>query len=71
MSKQDVRPGRRSFLRKTALFGGAAAAVSSVAAVAMSDQGAHAPQAAPEVDAQPRGYEATPHVLKYYDKARF
>lgn len=60
--KQDN--GRRNFLRGLAVMGG----VTAVAASAGADVTETAPQAAPA--AAPEGYRVTPHVAKYYDKAR-
>ena len=54
---------RRSFLRGLAVMGGATAVAGS--ASANLEEGA--PKAAP---ARPQGYRVTPHVAKYYDKAR-
>lgn len=55
---------RRSFLRGLAVMGG-------VTAVAAST-GAEVVEASPQVKpaAKPEGYRVTPHVAKYYDKAR-
>lgn len=57
---------RRSFLRGLAVMGGvtAVAATSGAASVA-PDTGAS------QEPAKPKGYRVTPHVAKYYDKARF
>jgi len=70
MSKQGVKPGRRSFLRKTALFGGAAVAVGSAAAATAGESGTDARSDA-EPAAGPQGYRETDHIRSYYDKARF
>ena len=57
---------RRSFLRGLAVMGGVTAVAASAGAETV------APGA--EAQAQPgksQGYRVTPHVAKYYDKARF
>lgn len=58
-----TKTSRRAFLRDLAAMGGVAA----VATTAVSGQ-ATAAGAAPKV--APKGYRVTPHVAKYYDKAR-
>lgn len=55
---------RRSFLRGLAVMGG----VTAVAASTGADVVETTPQPAPS--AKPKGYRVTPHVAKYYDKAR-
>jgi hypothetical protein len=62
----DLRTSRRRFLRDVAVAGGLAAAAAA--------SGASVPEveAAQRVDAaKPAGYRLTPHVAKYYEKARF
>ncbi len=59
-----TKTSRRAFLRDLAAMGGVAA----VATTAVSGQ-ATAGSAAPRT--APKGYRVTPHVAKYYDKARF
>jgi len=56
---------RRSFLRGLAVIGG-------VTAVAASAGGGAAEPAAesPPDRARPKGYRVTPHIAKYYEKAR-
>jgi len=65
MSEQKTKLGRREFLTKAAIAGGAA----GVAAVALS-QGSAKASVAPE---SPRaaGYRETEHVKTYYELARF
>ena len=59
--------GRRAFLKQLAAIGGATATVAVVGnAGAMPDDGPAAPEA-PES----KGYQETPHVAAYYNKARF
>lgn len=60
--KQDN--SRRSFLRGLAVMGG----VTAVAASTGAEDVGTAPGAAPAAKA--RGYRVTPHVAKYYQKAR-
>lgn len=56
---------RRSFLRGLAVMGGVTAVAASTGAKAV-------PAAAETQQAvKPKGYRVTPHVAKYYDKARF
>ena len=61
---RDLKKTRRSFLRDLAAVGGVAAVAGSAGADVA------APQAAAITEAKPRGYRATAHVKKYYDKAR-
>ena len=56
---------RRSFLRGLAVMGGVTAVAASTGAKPVST-GAEAQQ-----PGKARGYRVTPHVSKYYDKARF
>jgi nitrous oxide reductase len=56
---------RRSFLRTLAVMGGVTAVAASTSARAA---GPAARSARPEASG---GYRVTPHVAKYYDKARF
>lgn len=61
---RDLNKTRRSFLRDLAAMGGAAAVAGSASAEVA---------AAPVVEAKPdrpKGYRLTPHIQKYYDKAR-
>jgi len=59
--------GRRAFLKQLAAIGGATATVAVVGnAGAMPDEGPAVPEA-PES----KGYQETPHVAAYYNKARF
>jgi len=62
--KQDN--SRRRFLRSLAVMGG----VTAVAAAAGTAGAKPAAGPAPGKTA-PQGYRVTPHVAKYYDKARF
>jgi len=58
--------GRRNFLRGLAVMGGVTAVAAS------SGAGGSSPEAAVRQEpAEPKGYRVTPHVAKYYDKARF
>tara|TARA_R110000868_G_scaffold223155_1_gene475008 strand:+ start:2793 stop:3017 length:225 start_codon:yes stop_codon:yes gene_type:complete len=65
MSEQKQKLGRREFLKKAAVTGGAA----GVAAVALSKGSAEAAV----VSGSPKssGYRETEHVKTYYDLARF
>ena len=62
--KGKTRAGRRDFLRNLAAMGGVAAVATSAA----GEPGAAAKPAS--AAASSRGYRVTPHVAKYYDKAR-
>jgi nitrous oxide reductase len=59
------KTSRRAFLRDMAAMGGAAAVAASAGASAELPVSAPAPTVA-----KPKGYRLTPHVAKYYDKAR-
>ena len=71
MSKHKSRQGlhRRGFLKGLATAGGTVAASglinqsANAAAPTESGEGAEPPES--------KGYRATPHVLEYYEKARF
>ena len=59
--------GRRAFLKQLAAVGGATATVAVVGnAGAAPVEGAAAPEATGS-----KGYQESPHVAAYYDKARF
>ena len=60
----DPRKTRRSFLRDLAAVGGAAAVAGSAVAETVPAPVAEAKPA------RPKGYRMTPHIRKYYDKAR-
>ncbi|MBS1200892.1 MAG: hypothetical protein H6R27_1570 [Proteobacteria bacterium] len=55
---------RRSFLRGLAVMGGVTAVGASTGAAGVEATQKVAPSA------KPQGYRVTPHVAKYYDKAR-
>jgi nitrous oxide reductase len=63
---RDSRTNRRKFLRDLATAGGLAAMAGSAGAVAAGPAKTPEPQARPAT-----GYRVTPHISKYYDKARF
>jgi len=71
MSKQqrEAQQSRRTFLRNSALAGGAAAvAAVTNGAVAVTDS----QESAVERHEQPaKGYRETAHIREYYEKARF
>lgn len=61
---RDRKTNRRAFLRDLAVAGGLAAVAGSTGAATAAEPAADAaPQKRP-------GYRVTPHVSKYYDKAR-
>ena len=62
---RDSKTNRRKFLRDLAAAGGLVAVAGSAGVAATA---AAAVPAAPAV--KPTGYRVTPHVSKYYDKAR-
>lgn len=69
MAKREAKGGRRAFLKRVAVAGGAAG-------VAVAGGGAVAgigPDPVPEAQAEPttKGYHLTPHIAKYYRLARF
>jgi hypothetical protein len=63
---RDSKTNRRKFLRDLATAGGLAAVAGSAGSVAAEPAAAAEPQAKPAT-----GYRVTPHISKYYDKARF
>ena len=62
---RDSKTNRRKFLRDLAAAGGLAAVAASAGSVAAEPAPTAKPQAKPAT-----GYRVTPHVSKYYDKAR-
>ncbi len=71
MARRDARSssGRRGFLKRLAVAGGAAgAAVAGGAAVATSGEESKPVKATPV--AEPKGYRETPHIREYYRLAR-
>jgi hypothetical protein len=62
---RDLKSNRRKFLRDLAAAGGLAAVAGSTVAAEATPSGANAAPAK-----KPAGYRVTPHVSKYYDKAR-
>jgi hypothetical protein len=64
---RDRKADRRSFLKGLAAAGGL------VAAAGASQAASTAAQTTPRAEqaGQRPGYRVTPHVAKYYDKARF
>ena len=62
---RDSKTNRRKFLRDLATAGGLVAVAGTAGAVAAGGTTATEP-----VAAKPTGYRVTPHVAKYYDKAR-
>lgn len=71
MSKrpETVRPSRRTFLKGVVAAGGTASALAAgTAAVAEVEQ---APAAENTAQTRATGYRLTPHIAKYYQKARF
>ena len=65
MSERKSKLGRREFLKKAAVTGGAA----GVAAVALSNGSAQA--AVVSGDSKASSYRETEHVKTYYELARF
>ncbi len=70
VKKKSAAVSRRSFLKGVAATGGAVAVTAVVAESANSDSspGSMQDQAAQETT---KGYHVTPHILNYYEKARF
>ena len=62
--------GRREFLKKAAVAGGAVTVAAAAGATAASTEG---PATAPAVETVPesRGYRMTDHIERYYRLARF
>jgi hypothetical protein len=63
---RDSKTNRRKFLRDLATAGGLAAVAGSASSVAAEPGATAEPQPKPAT-----GYRVTPHISKYYDKARF
>ena len=63
---RDSKTNRRKFLRDIATAGGLAAVAGSAGSVAAEPAATAEPPAKPAT-----GYRVTPHISKYYDKARF
>lgn len=68
VKSKSVETGRRGFLKGVAVAGSAAAvtAVTTTSATAAQKQEGPA-----HAGAEATGYRETPHVLEYYEKARF
>jgi hypothetical protein len=70
MSNKSVHAGRREFLKgMAAIGGGAAVAVAAGGAVADTQRSSKLESEAGSL--QPEGYKLTPHIQRYYEKARF
>ena len=70
VKRKDAVVSRRGFLRGVAVAGGAAAASAVVSKTA--NAGVSAAEGTPkENEQQHKGYRVTPHILDYYEKARF
>ena len=67
--KKNGAVTRRGFLKGVAVAGGAAAASAVVTETA--NAGISTGPAASKEKEQPKGYHVTPHILDYYEKARF
>lgn len=68
VKKKSAAVSRRGFLKGVAATGGAVAMTAVVAENANSDSSPDSDQAAQETT---KGYHVTPHILNYYEKARF
>lgn len=62
---RDSKTNRRKFLRGLATAGGLAAVAGSAGSIAAQPAATTEPQPKPAT-----GYRVTPHISKYYDKAR-
>ena len=69
VKKKGAVTDRRGFLKGVAVAGGAAAASAMVTETA--NAGMASQRAASKEKEQPKGYHLTPHILDYYEKARF
>ena len=69
VKKKSAVTSRRGFLKGVAVAGGAAAASAMVAETA--NAGMASGGVASKEKEQPQGYHLTPHILDYYEKARF
>ena len=71
MTKTSKEPhGRREFLKRAAVAGGAVA-VAAGAKAAGAAEGRTASRPVPETAPESRGYRMTSHVERYYRLARF
>jgi len=68
VNKQGAQISRRGFLKGAAMVSGAAAAT---ALTAVATAGPEASTEVPKQDEGSQGYHVTPHILEYYEKARF
>ena len=71
MDKPSVskRKGRRMFLKTMALLGGSAAVLAAKRGLAGNPPVKN--NAAGESAARSQGYRLTPHIKRYYERARF
>ncbi len=69
MKDKGVTMNRRGFLKGAAIVGGAAAVSTLSQGVTADTQIVDKPARA--ADDESKGYRMTPHILEYYEKARF
>ena len=68
MKDKGVTMNRRGFLKGAAIAGGAVAVSTLGQSIAADTRDA---ETANRSDSKPKGYHVTPHILEYYEKARF
>jgi hypothetical protein len=66
---EERQTGRRTFLKTIALFGCSAAVLAARKGFGAKPSAKRKPAGKPPVRSQ--GYRLTPHITKYYDRARF
>lgn len=69
VKKNGAVTSRRGFLKGVAVAGGTAAA--SVVVTKTATAGVSSGRVPSKEKEQPKGYHVTPHILDYYEKARF
>ena len=69
MKEKGATISRRGFLKGAAVLGGAATMSTLSPGVVADTQVAEKP--ASRSDGESQGYHVTPHILEYYEKARF
>jgi hypothetical protein len=66
---ENRHKGRRTFLKTIALLGGSAAVLAARKGVAARASVKSKPSS--EAGVRSQGYRLTPHIRKYYERARF
>jgi hypothetical protein len=66
---EERQTGRRTFLKTIALFGASAAVLAARKGVGANSSAKRKPAGKSPV--RSKGYRLTPHITKYYERARF